>query len=196
LVVATALVVILGAAVATLLVRGTKVWQKADGRLQQLFLMEKAFHRIGEDLRNGVSLADRPFQGSERDLLFATAEGPTRLAEVRYRIEGAGQPQALVRQRRPFPLGEEEGVQTGSPVQTRTLVPGVKSFAVEYGYLKETEGAQTSVSWAKTWDPTEQPLQVPKLLRVQIELETPQAETASFTREFLVPQGSLRNPPQ
>ncbi|MBI3615875.1 MAG: hypothetical protein HY211_05090 [Candidatus Omnitrophica bacterium] len=188
---AAALVVILSVALTTVLGRGFKAWQKAQRRLERLFVIEKAFNRIGQDLRNGVALADRPFEGLNSELTFATGEGATRLAQIHYVIQFQGQTQALVRQRIPFPL-EEQGA-----VEARTIASGVKDFFVEYGYPAATGDAhaQAVVKWAPTWNSAKQPLEVPKLVRVRIEMATPSEGVYSVTRQFLVSHGAMRQPP-
>ncbi|MBI3333321.1 MAG: hypothetical protein HYZ93_04445 [Candidatus Omnitrophica bacterium] len=204
---ATALLMIMGGAVATVLGRGLKAWQKADGRLQRLFVVEKSLNRMGEDLRNGLSLADRPFEGLGAELLFVTAQGPTRLAQVGYALQSGGGRQTLVRTWQPFPSVPAQQPAAAAPgrvaapplapaAQAQTMVPGVKAFSIEYGYLQPADaGTGSSVNWAQTWDSEHQPLEIPRLVRIRIEVETPQGEADSSTREFLIPHGAFRNPP-
>ncbi len=187
LMVAAALSVILVVAVAALLGRGLTVWRRTDVELQQLFLVEKGLNMLGRELRNGVALADQAFEGTETGVTFTTAEEPTRLSLVRYTLVSQGGRQALVRQWEPFPNPE-------AVVQTKTLIPQVKSFSLTYGILEKVEG-QEQFRWSTDWQKSPNPpQQLPELLRVQCEIENPPyGRPLRVIREFRIPHGVLRS---
>jgi len=184
LVVAAALSGILLITVAVLLGRGFTVWQRTDARLQQLFLTEKGLDMLGQELRNGVVLADLPFEGLPEQLFFTSVSDPTHLLQLRYKIESVHGTETLVRESQPYPAAE-------SPLQVKPIIPRVKVFSLKYGVLQEANGQQ-SVRWLDTWKPTSaQMLQLPKLLQVRIETADSQGKIDSVIREFRIPQGVL-----
>lgn len=185
LLVAAALAVGIITAVAVLSGRGLVAFSRTQGRLKQLFLMEKGLNQMGRELRNGVAVGfqERPFVGTKEQLDFFTSLDPTHLVKVTYRLRAQGQRQALVRESQPVEsTGEAE-------VKRQTLIPGVTGFAAQCGAADSEEG--TTIQWIESWNQSEH---LPQLLRVQIQTQDPQGGIYSMSREFLIPQGVLASP--
>lgn len=191
LMVAASLTTILGAAVVVLLGRGLTAWQRAQTRLTQIFQMEKALEKMDEELHNSVAVADRPFEAGAAEFTFATSQTPTRLIQVTYKIVSDDRTgtHTLVRVWKPFPADAD------SAVQTKTLVPTLRTFSVEYGQLVGADD-QKRVEWTRTWDLVKNSGHVPKLLRIGIAMEDPKGGVRSVNREVWVPQGALARPPE
>lgn len=188
--VATALIALMAAAVATLAGRGLTVWRKAEGELSQRFVVERSFQRLGEELRNSVALLESPFEGGNEQVSFATQTDPTHLAWVRYLKVDQGSTSALVRQSQPFPPDSK-----ASPA-TKTVVQGVKSFRLEYGAVTEAGGKKT-VTWTEIWQvpENEKAGKVPNLIRARIEAEDSRGEVREGVRLFWIPHGEFPSSP-
>ncbi len=181
--VAAALSVVLLAATAVLFNRGLAAWRRSEGELDQLLLAERGLELLGAELRSGVAAADRPFEGTPALLHFATAAGAIRLMEVQYRLQPKGKTQALVREFQSYPSKE------GS-FQTQTLLSSVHSFSIQYGLLQEEgEGGPRHLAWSDRWTVWPQKNQLPKLLRVRLEIKDPQGTGRLIQREFRIPHG-------
>lgn len=184
LLVSAALAVLTVSAVAALAGRGLTAWQRAQGRLEQLFVMEKGLNQLGEEFRNSVAAlsVDPPFSGTKDRLDFITGEDPTHLVKVAYRLLSKGETQTLIKEWRPFSLASEK-----EPAgQIRTVVPRVNRFVVEYGYEGKESG--DTPQWEEVWG---DPRRLPLLLKVWIETKDPRGGIAEASREFWVPHGVL-----
>ena len=170
----------------TLLVRGLIASQRMEARLQTIFALEKSMEGLGRELRNAVALNDLRFTGKGDELTFATAEGPTRLDRIHYKLVASDSAKSLIRESQPFPSGEQ-------PVQGKTLVKQLVRFSVVYAMIKEVEG-KPSLQWVQVWE--EKPPQqagLPRVVKVQLESLDSKGRPCSVTREFLIPHGVLRN---
>ena len=186
--VATILISIMGSAVGALLIRGMTAWRISDAKLQQVFLMEKAVDTLGEELRNGVVLAEKPFEGLKEELSFAVDQDALHLAQVRYRLLPHEDSFSFVRESASFPQKEE-------PLQTKTLIPRVKSISFRYGVVKKT-GEETRFLWSPAWGTPEEPLvDFPKMVEVKVESIDAAGRHRSFSRRIFVPRGVLGNSP-
>lgn len=182
--VAAALGAMLLTAVAALGVRGMTAWRGVDSRLQTLFHLEKGLSQMAEELRNGAAPADLPFHGVADEIGFATAEGPTRLTEVQYRlVADASGGAAWVRRWRRFPAGEAE------ELQTETLAAGVTGFSLQYGAVADTDG-QKALRWVESWDDPQELKTIPKVVRVRFEGADARGRAFSMTRDLWVPAGT------
>ncbi len=188
LVLAAGMVALVSTAAVVFLGRGLTAWQRGDGRLQQLFEVEKGLEGLGEDLRNSLSLASRPFDGTASALGFARAEDATDLEWVSYQLAGGAGGQTLIRERASFP---EEA---GEVPQRKSVLHGLVGFSVEYGALEEA-GGQRTLQWVGSWSGSGQPAQVPRLIRVMVRVDDPKGGIHSVTREFWIPHGVLASPP-
>ena len=172
-----------------LLVRGLVAAQSMEGRLKTTFALEKSMEGLGRELRNAVALNDPRFSGKADDLSFSVADGPTRLTQIRYKFVPSDSAGSLVRDVQVFPLSSDE------PVQSKTLVKQVVHFSLVYAMIKE-EGGKSSLQWVPTWeDKPPQQAGLPKLVKVQLIALDSRGRPCSVTREFLIPHGVLRNPP-
>ena len=170
----------------TILVRGLVASQRMEARLQTTFALEKSMEGLGRELRNAVASNDLRFTGKGDELTFATAEGPTRLDRIHYKLVASDSAKSLVRESQPFPSGEQ-------PVQGKTLVKQIVRFSVVYAMITELDG-KPSVQWIQAWE--EKPPQqagLPRLVKVQLESLDSKGRPCSVTREFLIPHGVLRN---
>ena len=184
LLVAAALGVLVLAAAVTLVGRGLTVWQRTDARLQQLFLVEKGLDMLGRELRNGVALADLPFEGSSEGLSFASGIDDSHLSQIRYTLEPAGSFRALVRETQPFPAGDQ-------PPVRKALIPGIRSFSLQYATLKEPSPGEKSFSWSDTWTAGALGTRMPKLLQLRMETVDARGAARSIVREYRVPHGAF-----
>ena len=173
---------------AALGIRGITAWQRADGRLQQFFQIEKELEMLGEDLRNAVAQPDLPFQWSPEGLAFVTASDPTRLLQLRYRLQS--QPngtQTLLRESRAFPNTGRE------PFLARTVLPRMRSFSTQFAI--QTPGSPGPASWSDAWNPPSEQPAIPILVRVRMETEDRYGRVESVLREYRIPSGVLGRPP-
>ena len=185
LLVAAALGMVVLIAAALLMGRGLAVWQRTEGNLQQLFLVEKGLDMLGRELRNGVALADLPFEGSSDSLFFATADTDVRMSQIRYAL----QPQlsgdmALMRESQPFPPGDTQ------PIIRKAVIPGVKTFSIRYATMKESDSGQKVLGWTDAW-PANVSSGVPKLMELCLETVDSRGFPHAAVREYRVPQGSF-----
>lgn len=183
--VAAALGAILLAAVAAVSIRGITAWRDSDSRLRQLVEVEKGLARLSEELRNGVALADLPFEGTKGEVVFATAEEPHQLAQVRYRLApGASAGGMLTREWQPFPNERE------LPAQTSRLVSGVTQFTLQYGAVAEVDGRKM-LSWLEDWGvQPQEPKPIPRMVRVRLESVDARGRAVSVTRDLWIPNGT------
>ncbi len=167
-------------------IRGLTAWQRADGRLQQLFRIERELNMLGEDLRNAVAPTDLPFAGSSKGLFFVTAADPSRLLELRCRLQPQTDgTQALVRESRAFPAEEDK------PFLVKTLLPRVRSFSIQYGVRVEEEERPTA-RWSDSWrPPSDQMNSVPMLLQIRMDVQDPHGRMESVVWEYRIPSGVL-----
>ncbi len=182
LVVATSLAVVIGVAAVLVLGRGLTAWQRADGRLQIFFVVERGLNRMAEELRNAVVLADSPFVGEAGQMVFLKSEGATGLRQVRYALQGVGEDSVLIREGLAFPETEEE------EVVTQRLVGRVSRFSMTYAYQGEAPG---ELLYLDTWQPDDA---LPKFLRVRLAAEDAEGRAHDVTRDFWLPHGVLIPP--
>jgi hypothetical protein len=159
--------------------RGLTAWQRADGRLQIFFVVERELNQMEEELRNAMALADSPFRGGAEEVVFVRAEGATELWRVRYALQASGERSALVREESAFPETGEESV------VTQRVVDRVSQFSMAYGYRGEIPGQTV---YLNTWQLDHA---LPKLLRVKLTAEDAEGRTYDVTRVFLIPHGVL-----
>ena len=171
-------------AVAAVSVRGMTAWRSADSRLQALYRVEKGLSRLAEELRNGAAPSDLPFHGAKDEVGFAVAEGPTRLAEVRYRVvRDAAGGAAWVREWLPFPKTPQ------MPPEVTTLSGGVALFSMQYGAVSDEDG-QKRVRWLESWDDPQGGKAIPKIVRVHLEGADARGRAFTVTRDLWIPQGT------
>ncbi len=185
LMIASALIAVVGLAVVTVFGRGFTAWRRSDARLQELFAVEKGFRTLGKELRNAVVLADGPFEGSKGEMKFFVSEDPVHLARVRYRVLPEG---TLVRESQPFPSGKD------APFQPKNLISKVAAFSIEYGFPKKTDDGRTLIAWQEAWAVTQQ-AQLPTIVRVHIAAEDSQGKISIYNREFWIPHEGLQSIP-
>lgn len=185
--VTAAMAAIMVAAVVVLVGRGLTAWTRADARLQQLFQMQKALAQVEQDLRQSVALAEPLFVGESSRLVFFRSEGPTQLVQLEYRLEEESAGKTLLRERREFPLSEEE-----EPESRRSL-ERVRAFSLEYAALQES-GGEPELDWLPAWSVSEQSSAVPELVRITVECDDPKGGRLSLNREVWVPHGTLAVP--
>jgi len=181
-VVATSLAVVIGIAAMLVLGRGLTAWQRADGRLQIFFVVERGLNRMAEELHNAIVLADSPFVGEAGQMVFLKSEGATGLRQVRYALESSGEGSVLVREESAFPETEEEAA------VTQAVVSRVSHFSVTYAYQDEAPGEMLHLN---TWQPDDA---LPKFLRVKLTAEDAEGRTHDVTRDFWLPHGVLIPP--
>lgn len=178
---------IMVSAVVVLVGRGLTAWQRADGRLQELFRAEKAFQRLAEDLRNSVAVADSPFLGEGGELGFVRVESAQQLALIGYRVEERAGTKLLIRERREYPPSEDR------PPEVSVLLDPLRAFSLAYPVLREGE-APRELEWQSNWPNAEGSKNVPEMVRVRVEFDDPKGGARSWTRVVWVPQGSLGVP--
>ena len=179
--VAAALLVVLGGAVTILFGRGLTAWQRADGRLEQIFVIEKGLERFGRELRNAIVIADLPWAASKDAVTFSTAESPTEIGIVSYRVVASttGTPE-LIREWQAYPK-DQETVKT-------TIASNVSNFSLEYASIDEKDG-QKRIAWLSTWDMSKQLNHTPKLVRIRMETTDPKGRAYGMTRQLWIPSG-------
>ena len=183
LLIASALAVILAGTTGALLLRGLNAARQGGDFLRQSYLVERAVERLGRELGNAVPSAEGPFTGTEGELAFLMAEGPAKLASVRYHLTPSGDGKVLTREWQPFPPD-------GNPTQ-QPLLGGVVNFSVLYGMISEQDGVRVPV-WSKEWKGSGPPASVPGWVLIRLESRDPRGRSYSVTREFLFPQGVLQ----
>ena len=183
--VASALTVVLAGATAALLIRGVTAAQRAEAALQQTFLLERAAEKMGRELRNAVPVEERRFVGNPEGVSFVVSEGPTTLTSVRYRLVSSENGASLVKEWQPFPEGRQ-------PPQATTLATRLVNFSVLYGIVQR-EAGQRRLAWSQAWlvPPTESAA-LPRLVQVRLESQDSRGRLYSLTREFLIPQGIIK----
>ena len=185
LVIASALTVVMGGAVAVLLIRSITTIQQGEESLQQMFLLERTAEKMGRELRNAVPSADSPWTGTQSEISFLLSAGPTVLTSVHYHLVPSEKGQTLVRDWQPFPATE------GSP-QTAALLRGVVNFSVLYGMIQKQDG-RGLLRWSGVWSiPPTEPAVLPEIVQLRLESQDSKGRRYSVTREFLIPQGVLK----
>ena len=189
LLVAAALAAVVASAVAVLFGRGLAAWQQANGRLERLFGIQKGLNRLGEELRNSVFLesADPPFTGEKNRIQFYLAQAPDRLVKVTYALSREKGTSAWIREQQKYPSSSEEAE------PSKRIVMPVSDFSLQYGYLKQEEGAPT-LRWEESWDVSQQK-QLPRLVQVRVETKDRRLGIRTVRRVWWIPQGVLGSTP-
>lgn len=188
LVVASALVAVMGMAVVALAGRGLTVWQRTDAQLQQTLQMEKALQQLAGDLRNAVAISDQAFVGDTAGLVFFRDEEAGRLVRLNYRLEESGGERILLREEQSYPAAENKAG------ETKTALDRVRVFSLEYASLEERDG-QKALIWVPAWSASQQTTAVPELVRITVGCNDPKGGVLSLTREVWIPHGTLTASP-
>ncbi len=159
--------------------RSVVAWRTANVRLDQMFETEEALEKIGSDLRNSIGAG--LFAGEPDRITCVTADGPLSLKRIGYALTTTENGSSLVRSERDFSESE--------PKSEKVLLSGVRAFSVSYGYRGER---LSEIVWFPHW---EQENEVPAVIRVDLELETPRAGVQTLRDEFWIPQGVLMEAP-
>ena len=184
LVIAAGLAAIMASAVVVLLGRGLAAWQRAEGGLAQLFQLERGLHKMEQELRNGVVLADRPFQADKSQITFACAQDSTHLSQITYKFILPPGAISFSRISQPYPPSNKE-----SP-QTSTVFSGIASLSFQYAAVKEEQGRRV-LQWVDSWDSSEQNKELPEWIRIRIQMDDPKSGKRSVTSEIWIPHGAL-----